>query len=702
LYNGSQTAPTTDTWNLAGVEGVTAANLATANAYLAPVVTGNSDSTSELQAVADAVNALLLAADGSDNHNAALTQAQFQLLGASSIDTPEEVGLLNSVIDLKTAADVDAPSDLATLAGIVSKVMTLADTGASTPALTTAELSALGITGVSEAQLAVVLQAIADATPADITSLDALQALVTAAVNAQANALTTLVGYANTNTGTAPAESVYTTAGVTGLQGNATLLAAVNTALASTAITGTLVDTTAEVQTIVDAYAAILAEANGSTTDATPGTNPTAATYQAVGVTLGAIATNANGLSLLNDLVGERSASAVDSVNELNTLADAVNRLLVVAAGGTPTPALTAAELNNLLGISTVTPENLASVLQTIAASTDNGSGINSLASLQTVVASGITSYGAALDVIGNYADTNTGTLPDLATYTTAGVTGLTLSNGTPNTVLLAAVNSALASTPVDNTDVSTTAAVQAVVDAFALVLAEANGALADATANDPTAATYQTLGVNLGGIATNADALALLNDVIGEKAVADVDSIADLDALAAAINRLTSAPQTLTLEDLALLGMSQATAETLANIQAAIANGSASYAPINSVADLSAAVTAGVNAYTTALAVIRDYAQSNTGTLPVLSTFTQANVSGVDASNLGFVQQALASAALVGVDVDTTAEIQCRQRPAHQPGRRWQRQRHGAQQRATQCPGPERHGHRCRGQPAQ
>ena len=140
---------------------------------------------------------------------------------------------------------------------------------------------------------------------------------------------------------------------------------------------------------------------------------------------------------------------------------------------------------------------------------------------------------------------------------------------------------------------------------------------------------------------------------------VSDVDSIADLDALAAAINRLTSAPQTLTLQDLALLGMSQATAETLANIQAAMADGSASYAPINSVADLSAAVTAGLNAYTTALAVIRDYAQSNTGTLPVLSTFTQANVSGVDASNLGFVQQALASAALVGVDVDTTAEIQ-------------------------------------------
>lgn len=184
-------------------------------------------------------------------------------------------------------------------------------------------------------------------------TLDKLQAVVTAAVNAQAIALNTLVGYAD-NGGTAPILSVYSNAGVTGVDSDN--LAAINSALASTTITGALVDTTAEVQAIVDAYAAILAEANGSTADAT-GTDPSVLTYQTVGVSLGSIATNTNGLSLLNDLVGERSASAVDSVSDLNTLADAVNRLLVVASGGTASPAFTASELNALLGISTVTPD---------------------------------------------------------------------------------------------------------------------------------------------------------------------------------------------------------------------------------------------------------------------------------------------------------------------------------------------------------
>jgi hypothetical protein len=246
-------------------------------------------------------------------------------------------------------------------------------------ALSVEDLSALGLTSVNSTNLSAVLNAIASASLGNIDSLADLQAIVNNALAAQAAALTSLVDYANSNTGTAPAESVYTTAGVTGLQGNATLLAAVNTALASTAITGTLVDTTVEVQTIVDAYAAIMAEANGSADD-TNGTDPSAATYQAVGVTLGAIATNTNGLSLLNDLVGERHPADVDSVSDLNTLADAVNRLLVVAAGGTASPAFTAAELNALLGVGTVTPENLASVLQAIAATSDNGSGISELA----------------------------------------------------------------------------------------------------------------------------------------------------------------------------------------------------------------------------------------------------------------------------------------------------------------------------------
>ena len=40
-----------------------------------------------------------------------------------------------------------------------------------------------------------------------------------------------------------------------------------------------------------------------------------------VGVSLGAIATNTHGLALFNELIGRQSASAVDSVTELDALA---------------------------------------------------------------------------------------------------------------------------------------------------------------------------------------------------------------------------------------------------------------------------------------------------------------------------------------------------------------------------------------------
>jgi hypothetical protein len=75
---------------------------------------------------------------------------------------------------------------------------------------------------------------------------------------------------------------VFATAGVTGV--DSTNVAAIQSALNSAAVVGTSADTVGEVQTIVDAYKAILAEANDTantagngTPDANPASNPTAA-----------------------------------------------------------------------------------------------------------------------------------------------------------------------------------------------------------------------------------------------------------------------------------------------------------------------------------------------------------------------------------------------------------------------------------------
>lgn len=63
-------------------------------------------------------------------------------------------------------------------------------------------------------------------------------------------------------TGTAPTEATYSTAGVTGV--TTQNVGAINSALASAAVNGAKVDTVAKLQALVDAYRAILDEANGT------------------------------------------------------------------------------------------------------------------------------------------------------------------------------------------------------------------------------------------------------------------------------------------------------------------------------------------------------------------------------------------------------------------------------------------------------
>jgi hypothetical protein len=92
------------------------------------------------------------------------------------------------------------------------------------------------------------------------------------------------------------------------------------------------------VQAVVDAYKAILAEANDTantagngTADANPASNPTAAQYAAIGVNLGSAttdaATDAETLGLLNAIVGGKQAADVSTVDEVQALATIANAI---------------------------------------------------------------------------------------------------------------------------------------------------------------------------------------------------------------------------------------------------------------------------------------------------------------------------------------------------------------------------------------
>jgi Ca2+-binding RTX toxin-like protein len=196
----------------------------------------------------------------------------------------------------------------------------------------------------------------------------------------------------NTATDTTPSLLTYVAAGVTGVTaGN---LAAINSALKSASVTGSQADTAVNVQAIVNAYAVILAEANdtvdtagNSIADANIAINPTVAQYALIGADIGLAASVATNLSLLNDIVGAKQTVDVDTIAEINELARIANAIQTLASDGTPSPALTVADLAKIgLNVTSLTPTNLNTVLAAITAKLNTGSDTDSLQKLQVII----------------------------------------------------------------------------------------------------------------------------------------------------------------------------------------------------------------------------------------------------------------------------------------------------------------------------
>ncbi|WP_396189466.1 beta strand repeat-containing protein, partial [Flavobacterium sp.] len=680
--SATTTSPSAQQYADAGVSGVTSANLAAINDALnsAPVNGAAADTAAEVQAIVNAYNKILSAADGTDsNATATPTADDYAAIGVTGVDAAT-AALLSDVIDGKPTDAVDTVAEVQALADAARAVLGYDDPATDT-APTKDQINALvsgQTTGsttlnnpVTDDALKAVQQAIdaanSDGTP--IASQQELADVVKAALDAYNSAINKIADYAETGV-TAPTTTDYAAAGVTGVT-NANL-AAVNDAINSqTGSDSTLgnaddragADTAAEVQAIVNAYNAILAEANdtnstaGDTTaDATPASDPTAAQYATIGADIGTAATDAENLALLNDIVGASQATDVDTIAEINNLARIANAIQQTAAGQTPNPALTAADLEKV-GLVNVTPDNLAAVLNAIAAKADDGSATDSLSELQAIVDAATGSFTAALSAIRDAAQGNTatGSTPSLAQYNAIGVTGVNANN-------LSSISDALNSAAVDGAKADTAAEVQAIVDAYNAILAEANGTSGDASAQDPTAAQYAAIGV------TGVDAgpeTSLLGDVIGTKTTDQVDTVAEVQALANAVASTVAWTGTQdqtapTVTELGLLATG-VTADNLAAVNAAIAAANADGAPIATQAELQSLIDNAVAAYTNALNAISAAAEGNTAnaTSPTAQQYADAGVSGVNSANLSAINSALNSSPVNGSAANTAAEVQ-------------------------------------------
>jgi hypothetical protein len=125
-------------------------------------------------------------------------------------------------------------------------------------------------------------------------------------------------------------------------------------------VDGAAVDNTKKIQDLVDAYAKILSDANGKN-DVTEDAGPTQVQFAKVGVTG---VDTPNEVKLLGDVVDIKATEDVNSVAELQVLADAVAAVMNNAAGSTPKPSV--AQLQDL-GLSGVSEGNLSDIQAKIA-----------------------------------------------------------------------------------------------------------------------------------------------------------------------------------------------------------------------------------------------------------------------------------------------------------------------------------------------
>lgn len=411
----------------------------------------------------------------------------------------------------------------------------------------------------------------------------------TLVVDTTASALATLAGAAQANTAspTVTPLTLYAKAGVTRLDANN--LSSYNSALNSAPVAFNQADTTSEVQDIVDAYNTLLKLADNGVS---VGTFATFQQYQLIGVTgLDSPTTvSANDKAqLLSDAIDRKVSTDVDTVAEVQTLADAVIAVMkaangVVSGAGT----LTRAQLE-ALGVQNLTDTNMPAVLAAIAATADDGTAVNTVAKLQALVDLGTSdATRAAITLISNFAadnsvSSNTGSgatfayaqglvKPQLKDYLTAGVAGVTAGN-------IDAINDALATASVDRLRTNTINGIQKVVDAYTLVFALADGS--NGTSGVPLQASkFNDIGGNIGNATDGSNNLKLLNSVMDFRVNADVDTVEEINTLSAIINaimdstggRQASSANLLTAANLTKLGLGGVTDANISGILASIA----------------------------------------------------------------------------------------------------------------------------------
>lgn len=559
----------------------------------------------QLQALADALKSsysvILAKANGAtaEDTSARLpTVSDYANVGVTLGTVGKPVELMNSVLVELSTTQVDSPTKLNNIATACDNLMKLAagTTGAS---VTPADLLALGLkinnqnAGITSIQAKAFSDNLANLhtslgksgdvkngdavdTQSEVQALFSLQAMRSfnddaAALDKKTQPAPGLSDYTNigvkayknlTDTSDASRVNIDSLTFASGVNWQTTLNSALDTQVAGTALTKTVL------QTMVDAYYKILREAGSTTTDTGVYVNdathdPQAKDYNAIGITQSdanksALVTGKT-LDLLNDAVGRSVATKVDTVAELQALQKAAENVMAVGAGtgdGNASAGISYSSDNanaewlqgfQALGVSGVTASNLAAVRQALdtADSSNDGAAIDTVVKLQAIISRYLVNEYAVNDVVNP--------APTLADYQAIMVKqgGKLTDVVTYDGSYLTAYNDAVKAKPtVANVDTFNEQQIKNMVLSFNTILNEADGdKTTDLTTTDPTKADFENVGLGNGvevnlqpgvqAVLNDANLVKLFADVVGAKIKDQVNSIKELNDLAVILSRI-------------------------------------------------------------------------------------------------------------------------------------------------------------------
>ena len=134
------------------------------------------DSKLKIQQLVDNYTSIYDSADGVDNADPALAMDDYQALGLNNVDSTGRAKLLGSVLDQKTAGDVDSYTELQAIADAADRVFDFATDTTGTQSLSIADLTALGVINVNSSNIQQI-RALLKANAADESVYDTLPAL---------------------------------------------------------------------------------------------------------------------------------------------------------------------------------------------------------------------------------------------------------------------------------------------------------------------------------------------------------------------------------------------------------------------------------------------------------------------------------------------------------------------------------------------